>query len=149
MRKNLSIAVLFLASLLILSVQAFAQPISRVDERIQQTVVRNSRIDLAKWLRVSRFDVRDTEVLTLSLSGSSFPGGEIEILANRRVVARMQFRRLNSRRTFNLPQGVTLDRVELRIKGEVYIERIAATLKERRFAPRPPRRQPRGHHPRR
>lgn len=147
MRKNFSLVVLFIASLFILSAQAFAQTrrndtVTRVDERIQQTIVRNSRIDLAQWLRVSRFDLRDTEVLTLSLSGMSFPGGEIEVIAQGRPIARMKFRRQNSRATFNFPQGVTLDRVELRVRGEVYVERVAATLKERRFQPRPPRRHP-------
>lgn len=151
MRKNLSLAILFIASLFILSAQAFAQhnrrpePTTRLDERVQQTLVRNSGIDLARWLRISRFDVRDTEILSLSLSGQSYLVGELEIRVKNRSFARMRFDRRNTRQTFQLPQGTTVNEVEIRVtRGEVFIERVMAIVKERRFQQQPPR----GQHPR-
>lgn len=151
MRKNLSLAILFIASLFILSAQAFAQqnrrpdPTTRLDERVQQTLVRNSWVDLARWLRISRFDVRDTEILSLSLSGQSYLVGELEIRIKNRPFARMRFDRRLTRQTFQIPQGTTVNEVEIRVtRGEVFIERVMAIVKERRFHQEPPR----GHHPR-
>ena len=151
MRKNLSLAILFIASLFILSAQAFAQhnrrpePTTRLDERVQQTLVRNSGIDLARWLRISRFDVRDTEILSLSISGQSYLVGELEIRVKNRSFARMRFDRRHTRQTFQLPQGTTVNEVEIRVtRGEVFIERVMAIVKERRFQQQPPR----GQHPR-
>lgn len=140
MRKNLSVAILFLASLLMLSVQAFAQYQTRIDERVQQTVSRYNRVDLAQWLRISHRDVYTTELLNLSLSGQSFSDyGIIEILADGRIVGRMDFRRFNSRASFPIPYGITLDRVQLRVHGEVFVESIGAIIQDRRYAPPAPR----------
>ena len=149
MRKNLSLAILFIASLFILSAQAFAQhnrpqPTTRVDERVQQTVVRNSRVDVAQWLRISRHDIRDTEILSLSISGQSFVKGELEIRVKGRLIARMKFDRRNTRRTFQMPQNTKANEIDIRVtKGEVFVERVMAVVKERRFQPVPPR----GHRP--
>lgn len=152
MRRNFSLAILFIASLYILSAQAFSQvrrhePTIRVNERIQQTIVRNSRVDLAQWLRVSRADVRHTEIKSLTISAQSFRTGELEITFRGRLIARMQLRRQPVTKTFELPQNAFVGDIAIKVtSGEVFVERVGAILKELRFepAPRPtpPRHEP-------
>lgn len=144
MRKNFSV-ILFLASLFLLSAQAFAQYPTRIDERVQQTVSRHNRVDLAQWLRIPQRDIYSTEVLNLFFEGESYSNnGVIEILADGFIVGRMQFGRYPTRASFRLPLNVTLDRVRLRIDGEVFVDNISAIIYDRRYTPRPfpPRYEP-------
>lgn len=137
MTKRLSFTAM-LMGLLMITFQASAQFMGRVDEPIQTTYVNAHNVDLAGWLRVYPADRFYTEIVELTVLGNTFAGHSgMEVIANGRLIARLEFSRFNNSAMVRFPVGTRIGDVFIRIDGELYVERVMATIIDRRWQPTP------------
>lgn len=138
MTKHLSLLVI-LSSFLI-SLSAFAQRTTVINERVQTTYVNRSSVDFAQWLRIHPSDLYETELRSIAIRGRSYGmnTGHIEIHLQGRRLARYSFGRVATQTPVSFPLGTRLVDVRISVIGEVFVESVSATIIERRFYPAPP-----------
>ena len=131
-KASLSFVVLMFAVLLT-SLQSFAQR-DVVSERVQQTLLNYQRLRVADLMRISPYESRDMEVLSLSVMAQSFGPAQLEILQNGRSASGPQAMRRELRQIrVVLPARVSLESLELQAIGELFIESISMEVERIRI----------------
>ncbi|WP_408096944.1 hypothetical protein ACJVC5_18060 [Peredibacter sp. HCB2-198] len=127
-KASSSFLVLFFAALLV-SFQSFAQMSDIVSERVQQTLRRQERLRLSDLLRVSPYEEREMEVLSLTIMAQSYVGqSTLQVLQMGRAIAAPQIIRRQSQVRIVLPARTSLEGIEILAQDELFLESVTAEV---------------------
>ena len=105
-------------------------------ERIQQTLQPYQTLRLSELLRLSQHELRQIELVTLSVSAQSFYGPtDLLILSHGQFLNSMKVRRNLNTVYAMLPAGTSLEGLELRASQDIFLESVSAQIRRKVQAP--------------
>lgn len=144
MNKASSSFVLFVLAILFVSFQSYAQVRGQVlQESLHQDLRPRERLRLSELLRLTYQEQEDFEILSLRVTAQSLQGREarLELSERGRMISSQVVQRQLRDAQFQLPQGTTLESLELTSSSPVYLSQITAEVRSHRMPDR-------GHGPR-